>query len=546
MNTRSYGDPSYAIFVGERRKLHQDKYYRPTLKQQGYFPVRYLVSLLAFLGLMFSTMIISNVNLTMPYMVDRNITPIEDGCVSNNSYTDIEQDAHFKWDIDSQELVLGSFFWVYYWTALPGGRLSELLGPKRLIGISMTIASVLSLLIPVAAEFSYIILIDIRILMGLLLGVIYPSMITIAANWSPPHERSTITSIIWAGGLLGLAIGFGITGPIANSIGWDSVFYIEGSVSLAWCVAWALVFADKPEHCKYISKAERIYLATTIGEQKDEQPQSIPAKSVIRCIGVWAAFISTLANVWGLSILLVDIPYYLSSMLHLNQEKSAEVFIVGLVLAIIISLISGVASDYNIRHGVLSTTATRKIANTIGHLGTSICLIIIPYVECDASAVAALVVLALGFQGLTPIGHVANLIDLAPNYAGSLAGFTTMFGVLPGFLSPLTSALLTEDMQSFDQWSKVFYITFGIYLADVLFFVIFASGEVQPWNKVAPVQEDNNQWVMTRFGSEDDPDGIVGNKAKSKGIHRSKSYGGRQVMSSFKRSFEKPGIPETY
>jgi len=33
-----------------------------------------------------------------------------------------------------------------------------------------------------------------------------------------------------------------------------------------------------------------------------------------------------------------------------------------------------------------------------------------------------------------------------------------------------------------EQWQKVFYVTAGIYVFGAVFFVIFGSGDVQPWN----------------------------------------------------------------
>jgi hypothetical protein len=76
----------------------------------------------------------------------------------------------FQWDSYQQNFILGSFFWGYILTELPGGRLAELIGGHRVFGHSMLWASVLTLLTPAAAMLDYTALIILRVLLGFMLG----------------------------------------------------------------------------------------------------------------------------------------------------------------------------------------------------------------------------------------------------------------------------------------------------------------------------------------------------------------------------------------
>lgn len=76
----------------------------------------------------------------------------------------------FEWNTYQQNIVLGSFFWGYILTELPGGRLAELVGGRRVFGHSMLWASLLTFITPFAANFSYVALIVVRVVLGFMLG----------------------------------------------------------------------------------------------------------------------------------------------------------------------------------------------------------------------------------------------------------------------------------------------------------------------------------------------------------------------------------------
>ena len=77
----------------------------------------------------------------------------------------------FNWDPVAQSQVIGAFFYGYLVAQVPGGRLAEIYGAKRLFGISLGSIALLNLLMPVASralppdDFPWIVVI-VRILMG--------------------------------------------------------------------------------------------------------------------------------------------------------------------------------------------------------------------------------------------------------------------------------------------------------------------------------------------------------------------------------------------
>lgn len=76
----------------------------------------------------------------------------------------------FNWNEQEKQLILGSFFWGYILTELPGGRLAELVGGHRVFGHSMLWASVLTLLTPFAANLGLTSMVILRAVLGFMLG----------------------------------------------------------------------------------------------------------------------------------------------------------------------------------------------------------------------------------------------------------------------------------------------------------------------------------------------------------------------------------------
>merc|ERR1712110_282209 len=126
---------------------------------------------------------------------------VSDSCqadIRNSSVNHHVKDGPFAWDEETQGNILGSFFYGYVLTQLPGGRMSELVGGKWLYGIGVLVSAIFTLLTPVAANTSHLwsqpwLLYVVRVIEGLGEGVTYPAMMAILSRWAPPGERSRLT-----------------------------------------------------------------------------------------------------------------------------------------------------------------------------------------------------------------------------------------------------------------------------------------------------------------------------------------------------------------
>ncbi|KAL3318865.1 hypothetical protein Ciccas_002456 [Cichlidogyrus casuarinus] len=87
----------------------------------------------------------------------------------------------------------------------------------------------------------------------------------------------------------------------------------------------------------------------------------------------------------------------------------------------------------------------------------------------------------MGFLSFAASGYSVNIVDIAPQYAGTIFGISNTFATIPGFISPLIVAEIIGETPTLNSWLKVFGL--GAALAWLGAFVYFfgASAEQQSW-----------------------------------------------------------------
>ncbi|CAB4070509.1 SLC17A6_7_8 [Lepeophtheirus salmonis] len=154
-----------------------------------------------------------------------------------------------------------------------------------------------------------------------------------------------------------------------------------------------------------------------------------------------------------------------------------------LVMTIIVPF-GGQLADYFRRKEILSTTNVRKLFNCGGFGGEALFLLVVGYTRNEMVAIAGLI-LAVGCSGFAISGFNVNHLDIAPRYASILMGISNGVGTLSGMICPITTEQITKDHSS-DwklevEWQHVFLIASSIHFVGVIFYAVFASGELQDW-----------------------------------------------------------------
>ena len=224
-----------------------------------------------------------------------------------------------------QGLILGSFFYGYVATQIPGGFLAEKYGGKWIYGLGTLCTAILTLLTPLAAEAGAGTFIALRVLEGLGEGVTYPAMHALMAKWAPLQERSRTVSVIAAGAQFGTVVSFPISSVLSANLGWPSVFYFFGVCGLIWFIFWCLLVFNNPAVHPRISSSEKRYIESNIILTANAFPggrlPTPPIKAMITSLPFWAIMIAHIGQNWGFYTLLTEIPSYLQNIQHFSLQS---------------------------------------------------------------------------------------------------------------------------------------------------------------------------------------------------------------------------------
>ncbi|XP_064103173.1 putative inorganic phosphate cotransporter [Macrobrachium nipponense] len=453
---------------------------------------RHLLAFMGFLG--FANVYAMRVNLSVAIvaMVNNTAIPHANKSISEecefpgDNSTLPSKDGEFVWDESEQGLILGSFFYGYVLTNFLGGRLGELIGGKIVFAVGVLVTSILTLLTPVVAYTNITpLIVTLRILEGLGEGVTFPAMNSLMARWIPPLERSKMSAYVYAGAQFGTVVSLPICGLLCQSDflgGWPSVFYVFGVLGLLWFIFWMLLISNTPESHPTISLEEKIYIQTTLNDALKAKTPKIPWKHILTSMPFWAIFVVHIAQNWGFYFLLTELPTYMKNILHFSLANQGFMSALPYFVGWIFSICAGLIADKLRTTGVLSTTATRRIFNSIGFYGPMVCLVLVGYAGCNKNAAIALLCGAVGLNGAVYSGYMNSHLDIAPNFAGTLMGITNTAATVPGFLAPQIVGILITGKQTVSRWQLVFWIAAIVYFVGNTFYVIFISGEQQPWN----------------------------------------------------------------
>ncbi|HEY2525418.1 MAG TPA: ACS family MFS transporter [Candidatus Binataceae bacterium] len=378
--------------------------------------------------------------------------------------------AHAKGYNDAQRgLILSSFFWGYLWFQLPGGLLADRFGGKRVLGAGVALWSIATFLTP-AATVSFGLLLLMRGALGAGEAVNFPAIHSIAARWTPSSERARAISLHLSGTALGTIIALLASPPIIIAFGWETVFYISGLIGLVWLAVWWWKADDRPEDSAGVTPGELAEIRA--GRQDVGAAEAIPWGEICRERAVWAIVMAHLCNNYGFYILLLWLPSYLDQTFHVPLRNLGVMAVMPYVWAFVVSNCSGWLAD-NLQRRGMRMTAVRKTLVTIAFGLASLAVSAMPLARTATQAVV-LATLAVSGGSIGLGGWGVNHLDVAPRYAGILMGITNTFATLPGIVGVAATGFIVQATGSY---SDVFYIAAAVYLAGLVAFDVWGSGE---------------------------------------------------------------------
>ncbi|XP_052859819.1 sialin-like, partial [Anopheles cruzii] len=348
-------------------------------------------------------------------------------------------------------------------------------------------------LTPLAAHGGFGWLIAVRAMEGFFEGVTFPCIHAIWSKWAPPSERSRMASITFSGVFTGTVASMLLSGVLADTVGWESVFYILGGFGCVWFVAWMLIVKKSPETDPYITPKEKEFILATMQRSGSSTSERIvhPWRGILTSVAVWSLVVASFAENWGFYTLLTQLPTFLKDTMHFELQAAGFLSALPyLVLGLLLSFAGYLADLCQIR-GWLTTTQVRRYFNCGAFLAQTVFMLIGALVLRVGPTIACITI-AVGGGAFAWCGFAVNHLDLSPASAGVLMGISNTFSTVAGILTPIVSGQLTAGGTE-NEWRTVFYIAAGIYLVGCVTYWFGASGELQPWSVEARAKEQTSK-----------------------------------------------------
>ena len=111
----------------------------------------------------------------------------------------MQSNGDFHWSTEEQGLLLGSFYYGYIISQIPGGYWAEKFGAKWVYGLGVLLPGILTILTPLAAYHSLTMIVALRVLEGLIAGATTPALYALMAKWFPANEKGSLCSYVNSG-----------------------------------------------------------------------------------------------------------------------------------------------------------------------------------------------------------------------------------------------------------------------------------------------------------------------------------------------------------
>ncbi|XP_014602938.1 PREDICTED: putative inorganic phosphate cotransporter isoform X1 [Polistes canadensis] len=461
----------------------------------GLLGTRHVVTFMLFLGMANAYVMRTNMSVAIVAMVNHTAITGDKEFVTNECHIDDDnknttilinhKDGEFAWDTKEQGYLLSSFFYGYVLTQIPFGMLAKRFGSKYFLGIGMLINSIFGLLVPLSAHQGFYSLMVVRFIQGLGEGPIVPCTHALLAKWIPPNERSRMGAFVYAGAQFGTVISMPLSGLLSEygfSGGWPSIFYVFGAVGIIWCIAFFFLVYEDPENHPRISEDEKKYIVSALWGNAGASSPPIPWKSIATSKPFWAILIAHMGQNYGYETLMTELPTFMKQILHFDIKSNGLVSSLPYLNMWVFSLILSQAADKMISLEKCSLTSTRKIVNSIGQYGPAIALVAASYTGCNPWLTIVILTIGVGFNGGIYSGFKVNHLDISPRFAGVLMAFTNCLANLAGLLAPIVAGHIIVGTPTHLKWRIVFMISAAIYVVCATFYLMFGSGERQPWD----------------------------------------------------------------
>ncbi len=348
-------------------------------------------------------------------------------------------------------LAFSAFSLGYFLMQVPGGWMSDWIGPRRVLTGIVVWWSFFT----AATGWAWNVtgLVGARLLFGLGQGGGFPVLTKTFSTWLPRPEQVRAQGFMWLFARWGGAFSPLLVVTLIQFMSWRRAFEILGALGIVWAVFFWRWYRDNPADHNSVNEGELALLGGAVETASGHGRP--PWGRFLRSRSVWLLFLSYFLASYGWYFYITWLPTYIQEARGQSMEQSA--FLAGFPLFFggLGSLVCGVLLA-RVASWLGSQAKARRTMSVIGFTVSGACLLASVYIEEPVWAMVAMGFSSFGNDLAMPPAWGACM-DLGGRYAGSLSGAMNTVGNMAGFLYPTTVAYLLQATGN--DWQLTLYVS---------------------------------------------------------------------------------------
>lgn len=455
----------------------------------------------------------------------------------------------YRWDAFKQGLLKSAYAIGHAPFQIPGSRLAEIYGSRRIMSAGTALIGAACLLAPHLAALSfYLIFLDL-VLLGLLGSFMTPAFINLLTHWLTPGEKSIMISLYLVASRLGYALSSMLCGLLIDAnYSWRHVFYSAGWLALAYSTLFLICARSRPREHPLMGQEELAYLATknrlvaeslleaaaaeakkssqlnenfelkrvevlndakpagglvsASGQQAKvvaasklkEKRRSAPWFAIFTSVPVWAFIVTKFCVKLAGDAVQIELPTYLSKVMHFSPRANGFINAWNYIIFCASSFAVGAFGKWALKRRPfgLSKTTLRKCFQCTASFGVGLVLVGLACSVCNSTFTQLWLMLQFFLTTFGVAGEAQIPIDITERYSGTIHAIGSSLAI-SGIIEPtLVGFFLRDRSANQDSWRFVWLAASFVSFFGGFVFLLFADASIQPFDSV-DLDEDEHR-----------------------------------------------------
>ncbi len=176
--------------------------------------------------------------------------------------------------------LLGALFFLgYFFFQVPGALYVERRSARNVVAVSLVLLGVCATLTGLVDDIAS--LAALRFALGVVEAAVMPAMLILVSHWFTRNERSRANTLLILGNPVTVLWMSVVSAYLADTLGWRSMFVIEGLPAIAWAAFWWYAVPSSVAQARWLEPPQRQALQAAL---QAEQAAIAPVPNYARAL----------------------------------------------------------------------------------------------------------------------------------------------------------------------------------------------------------------------------------------------------------------------